>query len=64
MKGNPGDTMTFRETREASEGSSAASVGLASTDERESPVPVVDDDEEETPQAAVEETYASAPQQG
>ena len=56
--------MTFRETREASEGSSAASVGLASTDERETPVPVVDDDEEETPQAAVEETYAPSPSKG
>ena len=56
--------MTFRETREASEGSSAASVGLASTDERETPVPVVDDDEEETPQAVVEETYAPSPSKG
>src|SRR5258707_6061504 len=56
--------MTFRETREASEGSSAASVGLASTDERETPVPVVDDEEEETPQAVVEETYAPSPSKG
>src|SRR5207249_2608436 len=56
--------MTFRETREASEGSSAASVGLASTDERETPVPVVDDSEEDTPQAVVEETYAPSPSKG
>src|SRR5882724_7998082 len=56
--------MTFRETREASEGSSAASVGLASTDERETPAPVVDADEEETPQAVVEETYAPSPSKG
>jgi RNA polymerase primary sigma factor len=56
--------MTFRETREASEETSAASVGLASTDERESPVPVVEDDEEETPPAAVEETFAPSPSKG
>src|SRR5213594_972671 len=56
--------MTFRETREASEGSSATSVGLASTDERETPVPVVDDEEEEAPQAVVEETYAPSPSKG
>src|SRR5207249_2681474 len=56
--------MTFRENREASEGSSAASVGLASTDERETPVPVVDDNEEDTPQAVVEETYAPSPSKG
>jgi len=39
--------MTFRETRDAAEGNSVASVGLTSTDEREAPVLV--EDEEETP---------------
>src|SRR5262249_14222361 len=56
--------MTFRETREASEGTSAASVGSAATDERETPVPIVEDEEEETPQPAVEETYAPSPSKG
>src|SRR5512138_1109270 len=56
--------MTFRETREASEGTSAASVELVSTDDRENTVPVVEDDEEETPQPAVEETFAPSPSKG
>src|SRR6185503_11249913 len=56
--------MTFRETREASEGTSAASVELASRDDRENTAPVVEDDEEETPQPAVEETFAPSPSKG
>jgi hypothetical protein len=56
--------MTFRETREASEGTSAASVELASRDDRESTAPVVEDEEEETPQPAVEETFAPSPSKG
>src|SRR5437667_4073074 len=50
--------MTFRETRDAAEGSSAASVGLAPTDEREAPI-LVDDEAEETPRAPAENTHGS-----
>jgi RNA polymerase primary sigma factor len=49
-----GDTMTFRETRDAAEGDSVASVGLTSTDEREAPVLV--EDEEETPRPLADDT--------
>src|SRR6266550_2045445 len=52
-----GDTMTFRETSDAVEGSSVASATMTSAGEREAQV-VVDDDAEETPRAAAEETYA------
>src|SRR5262245_63049197 len=56
--------MTFRETREASDGTSAASVELASTDDRENTAPVVEDEEEATPQPVVEETFAPSPSKG
>src|SRR5258705_8371026 len=49
--------MTFRETSDAVEGSSVASVSMTSAGEREAQT-VVDDDAEETPRAAAEETYA------
>jgi len=49
--------MTFRETSDAVEGSSVASVSMTSAGEREAHA-VVDDDAEETPRAAAEETYA------
>src|SRR5947209_15660716 len=52
-----GDTMTFRETSDAVEGSPVASGTITSAGEREAQV-VVDDDAEETPRAAAEETYA------
>src|SRR2546427_1323349 len=55
--------MTFRETRDAAEGSSAASVGLAPTDEREAPI-LVDDEAEETPRATAEDTHGSYPTKG
>src|SRR4030095_13280497 len=56
--------MTFRETREASEGTSAASVELASRYDTENTDPVVEDEEEETPQPAVEEAFAPSPSKG
>ena len=49
--------MTFRETSDAVEGSSVASVSMASAGEREANT-VVDEEAEETPRATVEETYA------
>jgi len=49
--------MTFRETSEAVEGSSAASISMASAGEREANT-MVEEESEETPRAAVEETYA------
>jgi RNA polymerase primary sigma factor len=49
--------MTFRETSDAVEGTSVASVSMTSAGEREAHA-VVDDDGEETPRAAAEETYA------
>src|SRR2546426_1709764 len=55
--------MTFRETRDAAEGSSAASVGLAPADEREAPI-LVDDEAEETPRATAEDTHGSYPTRG
>src|SRR4029450_13754866 len=50
-----GDTMTFRETREAADGTSVASAGLTSTDEREAPGSV--EAEEEAPRAPTEDTH-------
>src|SRR5882672_2179959 len=49
--------MTFRETSDAVEGSSVASVSMTSAGEREAHA-VVDEDAEETPRAAAEGTYA------
>ena len=49
--------MTFRETSDAVEGSSVASVSMTSAGEREAHA-VVEEDAEETPRAAAEETYA------
>jgi len=49
--------MTFRETSDAVEGSSVASVSMTSAGEREAHA-VVDEDAEETPRAAAEATYA------
>src|SRR5437867_12858878 len=51
-----GATMTFRESRDASEGNSAASAGLTSTDEREAPI-LIDDEAEEVPRIAAEDTH-------
>jgi len=47
--------MTFRESRDAPEGNSAASAGLTSTDEREAPILVDDEAEEEVPRVAAED---------
>src|SRR5262245_2935534 len=49
--------MTFRETSDAVEGSSVASVSMTSAGEREAHA-VVEDEVEETPRATTEETYA------
>src|SRR5499427_5305569 len=49
--------MTFRETSDAVEGSSVASVSMTSAGEREAHA-VVEDEAEETPRATTEETYA------
>jgi len=51
-----GDTMTFREGRDAGEGNSVASAGPTSTDEREAPI-LIDDEAEEVPRIATEETH-------
>ena len=48
--------MTFRETRDAAEGNSAASAGPTSTDEREAPI-LIDDEAEEVPRIAAEDTH-------
>ncbi len=48
--------MTFRETRYAAEGNSAASAGPTSTDEREAPI-LIDDEAEEVPRIAAEDTH-------
>ena len=48
--------MTFRETRDATEGNSAASAGPTSTDEREAPI-LIDDEAEEVPRIAAEDTH-------
>ena len=49
--------MTFRETSDAVEGSSVASVSMTSAGEREAQA-VVEDDVEEAPRTTAEETYA------
>jgi len=48
--------MTFRESRDAAEGNSAASAGLTSTDERGAPI-LIDDEAEEAPRIAAEDTH-------
>ncbi len=48
--------MTFRESRDAAEGNSAASAGLSSTGEREAPI-LIDDEAEEVPRTAAEDTH-------
>jgi len=48
--------MTFRETRDAAEGNSAASAGPTSPDEREAPI-LIDDEAEEVPRIAAEDTH-------
>jgi RNA polymerase primary sigma factor len=48
--------MTFRETRDAAEGNSAASAGPTSTDEREAPI-LIDDEAEEVPRIAAEDRH-------
>src|SRR6266542_3714561 len=48
--------MTFRESRDATEGNSAASAGLSSTGEREAPI-LIDDEAEEVPRTAAEDTH-------
>jgi len=55
--------MTFRESRDAAEGNSAASAGLTSTDEREAPI-LVDDEVEEVPRIAAEDTRGPSPTRG
>src|SRR5262249_37979047 len=55
--------MTFRETSDAVEGSSVASVSMTSAGEREAQA-VVEDDTEETPRAAAEETFAPGATKG
>jgi RNA polymerase primary sigma factor len=55
--------MTFRESRDAAEGNSAASAGLTSTDEREAPI-LVDDEAEEVPRIAAEDTRGPSPTRG
>src|SRR5256712_6007122 len=54
-----GATMTFRESRDAAEGNSAASAGLTSTDEREAPI-LIDDEAEEVPRIAAEDTHGTS----
>jgi RNA polymerase primary sigma factor len=49
--------MTFRETSDAAESGSMASVSISSAGESAAPA-VIDDDAEETPRATAEETYA------
>src|SRR5213594_3123996 len=51
-----GDTMTFRQSRDAAESNSAASAGLTSTGEREAPI-LIDDEAEEVPRIAAEDTH-------
>jgi len=51
--------MTFRESRDAAEGNSAASAGLTSTDEREAPI-LIDDEAEEVPRIAAEDTHGTS----
>jgi len=48
--------MTFRDSRDAAEGNSAASAGPTSTDEREAPI-LIDDEAEEVPRIAAEDTH-------
>src|SRR2546428_9224814 len=54
-----GATMTFRESRDAAEGNSAASAGVTSTDEREAPI-LIDDEAEEVPRIAAEDTHGTS----